>query len=82
MNDIFLLHTKNGNKIYKKSDLIDNAKKQEKAGIKPCYKYFDGKTPAGWLVFSTWEDGAGIVYKNTAGRYCLISGTQGDFCFI
>ena len=87
MDKIILLHLENENKIYKMSELIEEAKRQEKDGIKPHYSFFDYKkkeniTPKGWLVFSTWADGCGVVYKMPeTNSYKLVTGWQGDFCY-
>ena len=64
--------------------LIENAKEQERAGIRPAFAWMDPKTgealtPPGWLVWSTL-DGCGVVYRRKKdGKYIINTGTQGDF---
>lgn len=87
MIENILIHTKNGNVIYTKQELIENALKQEKEGIKPHYAFYDYKkkeavTSAGWLVFSTAEDGAGVVYRRDDGKMIFCNGRQGEICYI
>ena len=87
MERTFLIHTKDGNKVLKESEIIANAQEQERAGIAP-HLCFYGKdtsdiiTPAGWLVWSTWDDGAGVVYKRNDGKYIIVTGWQGEFVSI
>lgn len=82
---IFILHLKAGNKIVKESDAIAEAERQEKAGIMPRYAWRDYKTgepitPLGWLVWSTYADGAGVVYRRKKdGKMVVTTGWQGDF---
>ena len=87
MDDIILLHTQEGNKTFKRSEMIDNAKQQEADGIKPGYCFYDYKngkniTPPGWLVYSTYQDGAGVVYKTDKETYIFIRGWQSEFCLV
>lgn len=86
MERTFLLHLKSGNKIITEREAIDNALQQEKEGIQPHYSFYDYKakekiTPAGWLVWSTYEDGCGVVYRRSDGKMIVVTGWQGDFCF-
>lgn len=81
----FVLHTKGGTKVITEKEAIENALLQERKGIKPIYSFWDSKkkikiTPAGWLVWSTFLDGAGVVYRRKDGKMILITGWQGDFC--
>ena len=83
----YLLHLKDGNRIFSEYELIQNAKYQEKAGYNPRYHYRDFKTgkidnKAGFLVFSTIQDGAGIVIKDESGKHHIVTGWQGDFIYI
>ena len=79
----YLLHTKSSNKIITKRDAIENALYQE--SIEPHYARYDKKnhkqlSPLGWLVWSTYEDGCGIVYrKKETGEMIVTTGWQGDF---
>ena len=86
MERTFLLHLKSGNKIITEREAIDNALQQKKEGIQPHYSFYDYKakekiTPAGWLVWSTSEDGCGVVYRRSDGKMIVVTGWQGDFCF-
>lgn len=80
-----VLHLKDGNKIYTKTELIENAIEQEKDGVKPHYYLRNNKggffAGAGWLVYSTYQDGAGVVYKSENGNYNLVEGWQSDFVY-
>lgn len=82
----YILHFKNGeSRLVKESEAIQNALDQEKIGVKPHYVRRDYKTgekitPSGWLVWSTWEDGAGVVYRREKdGKFVLTTGWQADF---
>lgn len=82
---IYLLHTKRGNKIITERDAIENALYQESIGIYPHYARYDKRShkqlsSLGWLVWSTYEDGCGIVYrKKETGEMIVTTGWQGDF---
>lgn len=83
----FLLHLKSVNKIITEKEAIENALQQENEGVKPHYCYYDYKnnmhfTPAGWLIWSTFEDGCGVVYRRSDGKMVVVTGWQGEFCFI
>lgn len=83
----YILHTRNGVELVTESQAIENALQQEKAGIQPLYCWYDSKagenvTPPGWLVWSTWADGCGVVYRRHDGKMILITGMQGDFCIV
>ena len=87
MKRSFILHLKNGNKVITEADAFREAEKQEKAGISPRYAWRDGKTgepitPPGWLVWSTYADGVGIVYRRNDGKMIIVTGWQGDFCYM
>lgn len=67
------------------ADIIQNALEQEKDGVKPRYAFYDRKnkkavTPAGWLVWSLWDGGCGVVYRREDGKMIICAGVQGDFC--
>ena len=83
----YILHTRNGVELVTESQAIENALQQEKAGIQPLYCWYDSKTgenatPPCWLVWSTWADGCGVVYRRRDGKMILITGMQGDFCIV
>ena len=88
MTDNKLLHTKNGNIIITRQDMIENALEQKKQGIKPCYAFLDAKyknpcLPAGWLVYSTWDDGCGVVYPLSSGDgFGIVTGWQCEFAIV
>jgi hypothetical protein len=83
MERVFILHLRNENKRVTEADAIRNAEEQQAAGVAPMYQYRntngDAITPRGWLVWSTWEDGAGVVYRRDDGKMILVTGWQGDF---
>lgn len=83
----YVLHTKTGVELVKELQAVNNALEQEKSGISPRYAFRDYKTgenltPPGWLVWSTWADGCGVVYRRRDGKMILITGMQGDFCTV
>lgn len=70
--------------IASRDEIIKNALDQEAAGIAPLYCFYDHKrkervTPAGWLVWSTYDRGAGVVYRRHDGQMIIVTGWQGDF---
>ena len=78
----FGLHTKSGYKLITEAEAIANAMEQKKNGVEPMYKQRikDCISPAGWLVWSTWDDGCGVVYEHPkTGKAILVTGWQGDF---
>lgn len=81
----YLIHTKDGNKVLTTDEIIANAKQQEADGITPHYFYRYGKNGemerGGWLVWSTWEDGAGVVFKLDNDNYMILDGWQADFIY-
>lgn len=83
----YVIHATDGVKVFSASEIIENALKQEHNGIAPHYALYDyvhseKLTPAGWLVWSTLESGAGIVYRRPSDGKMIISvGTQGDFVY-
>ena len=84
MEHNYLIHTKDGNKVYMASELINNAKAQRDSGLKPSYSFHDHNHPEndmepGYLVYSTIEDGCAVVIlRGDTGH--VITGWQGDFC--
>ena len=69
-------------------EIIQNALNQENSGIDPHYAFIDYKseeqvTPLGWLVWSLWDGGCGVVYRRYDGKMIITTGVQGDFgCFL
>lgn len=87
MEERYILHTGKGVQIVTESQAINNALDQEKSGVIPRYSFLDYKTgekltPPGWLVFSTFEDGCGVVYRRSDGKMIITTGFQGDFVVI
>lgn len=83
----YVLHTKNGVELVTESQAISNALDQEKSGVIPRYSFRDYKTgekltPPGWLVWSTFADGCGVVYRRYDGKVIVTTGFQGDFVVI
>ena len=82
MEKNYLIHTKNGNKIITMQDIKKEVERQKSAGIKPCYflRYDDNKNSrGGFLVWSTYEDGAGVAFEYDNGNIIVITGWQGEF---
>ena len=80
----FVLHMKKGNLLITEVDAIAEAERQEKSGISPTYSWRDNRTgrlmtAPGWLVWSTYADGCGVVYRRSDGKMILVTGWQGDF---
>ena len=83
----YVLRTKNGVELVAESQAINNALKQEKSGISPRYAFQDYKTgenltPPGWLVWSTFSDGCGVVYRRPDGKMIVTTGFPGDFVVV
>lgn len=81
----FVIHSRlKGTFVLSESEAIKNALEQEAQGIKPCYAWRDrkGLSSPGWLVWSTWEDGAGVVCRRSDGKMYVLTGWQGDFAVI
>ena len=83
MSKLYCIGTKNGKIITATTkEIINNALQQESEGIAPSYKfrYKDGDySPAGWLVWSSFHYGVGVVYRRKDGKMIIITGLQGDF---
>lgn len=74
----YILHFASGNKIISEKEAIANAIKQKNSGVTPLYKR-SGSDARGWLVWSTFEDGAGVVFQREDGSAYVSTGWQGDF---
>lgn len=74
----YILHFASGNKIISEKEAIANAIKQKNSGVTPLYKR-SGSDARGWLVWSTFEDGAGVVFQREDGSAYVSTGLQGDF---
>lgn len=87
MERTYILHFKSGNKMITEAAAIREALAQEKNGVKPSYIWTDHKTGEtvgrpGWLIWSTWEDGAGVVYRRDDGKMITVTGWQSDFSIV
>lgn len=74
----YILHFASGNKIISEKEAIANAIKQKNSGVTPLYKR-SGSDARGWLVWSTFEDGAGVVFQREDGSAYVSTGLRGDF---
>ena len=74
----YILHFASGNKIISEKEAIANAIEQKISGVTPLYKR-SGSDARGWLVWSTFEDGAGVVFQREDGSAYVSTGLQGDF---
>lgn len=79
MGNNYIIHLQTGNRIITEEEAIANAEEQKAKGIKPHYVLFDGDkkeklSNPGWLIWSTWEDGAGVVVPRDDGTDMLKSG--------
>lgn len=90
MSNINTLHIIGTNRNSKRvitateEEIINNALNQEEQGIEPHYAWIDYQTrkpltPLGWLVWSSWDYGCGIVYRREDGKMILTTGVQCDF---
>lgn len=71
---------------YTPAELIRNAQEQRADGLEPlyCYIYNEKRreySRPGYLVYSTWQDGAAVVVLDADGKTGRIyTGWQADFC--
>ena len=83
---IYFLHLKTGNKRITLEEAIKNAEYQKAQGVAPHYTLFDNTkneklSNPGWLIWSTWQDGAGVVVPRDDGKLVLLTGWQSDFAY-
>lgn len=83
---IYFLHLKTGNKRITWENAIKNAEYQKAQGEVPHYALFDSTkkkklSNPGWLIWSTWQDGAGVVVPRDDGKLVLLTGWQSDFAY-
>lgn len=50
--------------------------------VKRKKRSLTAETPSGWLVWSIWADGCGVVYRRSDGKMIVLAGMQGDFAYI
>lgn len=88
MEKSYILHRKGqAAELVTAEQVINNALEQERSGIVPRYSWRDAKTgekvtPPGWLVWSTFADGCGVVYRRPDGKMIISTGFPGDFCMV
>lgn len=75
----YILHTKNGVELVTESQAIRNALDQEKGSIIPRYSFRDYKTgekltPPRWIIWSTFADGCGVVYRRSDRKMIVTTG--------
>lgn len=83
---IYFLHLKTGNKRITWEEAIVNAEDQKTQGVTPHYTLFDNSkkeklSNPGWLIWSTWQDGAGVVVPRDGGKLVLLTGWQSGFAY-
>ena len=66
---MYIIKTRNGSKLFTSEQIINNAKEQERAGVRPSFAWMDYKTgtastPPGWLVWSTMEGCRAILFAS------------------
>lgn len=73
---------------YSAEDLTRNAREQRSAGYMPRYRQIINAerreySRPGYLVYSTYQDGAAVVVLDAAGNAAqILTGPQGDFAFM
>lgn len=73
---------------YTADDLAQNAREQRAAGYLPRYRQIISRarneySRPGYLVYSTWQDGAAVVILDEAGNAAgILTGPQGDFAYM
>ena len=73
---------------YSAEDLVRNAQEQRNAGYMPRYRQIINAerreySCPGYLVYSTFQDGAAVVVLDAAGNAAqILTGPQGDFAFM
>ena len=84
MGNNYIIHLQTGNRIITEGEAITNAEEQKAKGIKPHYALFDGDkklSNPGWLIWSTWEDGVGVVVPRDDGKFVLLTGWQSNLAY-
>ena len=85
---LYLIGEKNGTILTAtESEIINNALQQEKDGINPHFAFYDYKnqrpvTNKGWLVWSSFNHGCGVVYRRHDGKMVIVTGVQSDFAYM
>lgn len=87
-NLCYIIGEKNGKLLTAtEKEIIENALLQEREGVEPHYCWWDykNKKPVGnkgWLVWSSWNHGCGVVYRRHDGKMIIVTGVQGDFAYL
>lgn len=78
---MYIIGSRNGKDvIVSDKEIIENALQQEKEGIKPDFSPRYMPDVKGWLIWSNYKYGAGIVYRRKSdSKMIIITGVQGDF---
>ena len=84
MEEVYIIHTSAASLRITREEAIAEAERQAALGVKPMYRFDLGRgdrTPPGWLIWSTWEDGAGVAYLRSDGVWIIARGWQGEFVY-
>jgi hypothetical protein len=74
----YLIHTKDGNRIITADEILENVKSRIENGEKPQYRT-DGIDSKGFLIWSTYHDGAGVAFIREDNKIFVVTGWQGEF---
>lgn len=82
----YIIRLKSGNKIITEAEAIAIAEDQKAKGIKPHFVLYDHLhdeklSLPGWLIWSTWDYGAGVVVPRDDGKMVVLTGWQSDFAY-
>ena len=76
-----ILHPRKGkNIILRADDILTEVKKQIADGVEPHY-HTKGIDLAGWLMWSTYHDGAGVAFIREDKQVIIVTGWQGEFSY-
>lgn len=87
-NRVHVIGEKNGKCItITVKEILDNALRQERIGISPHYVFWDYEnqkaiTTPGWMIWTSYNHGCGVVYRRKDGKMVLLTGMQGDFAYM
>lgn len=79
----YVIHTNNGSMVITPPQVFAEVKRQQAAGVPASYRFrgLGDDFPAGWLIWSTWADGAGVAIP-CGDSYRVIRGWQGEFVLV
>nr|DAF06956.1 MAG TPA: Ribosome-associated factor Y protein S30Ae family, Structural.7A [Caudoviricetes sp.] len=68
-------------------EILNEALRQERIGIFPHYVFWDYEnqkaiTTPGWMIWTSYNHGCGVVYRRKDGKMVLLTGMQGDFAYM